>query len=200
MLSWETFRTPVQLRSPPPRVRSANKFARLHYQRGEGLIRVRATALLVALLIAGCSRHATLPTPHEITIYYCKAGSNDLVRVPFTVDPKLSGTMLASYAVNQLIAGPPEGGDAVVLFPHVTFATVSLQGTTAVVNLTGAIERFFQRGGGDEVGIFKSLTYTLTALPGVNRVQVLVGGQTVAALPGGQFELDEPLTRAMFAQ
>ncbi len=108
--------------------------------------------------------------------------------------------MLASYAVNQLFAGPPEGGDAVVLFPRGTYATVSIQGTIAVVNLTGAVERFFQRGGGDEVGMFKSLTYTLTALPGINRVQVLVGGQTVAALPGGQFELDEPLTRAMFVQ
>ncbi len=167
---------------------------------GEGLIRVRASALLVAVLVAGCSRHAALPTPHEITIYYCKAGSNDLVRVPFTVDPKLSGTTLASYAVNQLLAGPPEGRDAVVLFPQGTSATVSTQGNAAVVNLTGSVARSFQRGGGDEVGLFKSLTYTLTALPGISRVQVLVGGETVAALPGGQFELDEPLTRAMFAQ
>lgn len=108
--------------------------------------------------------------------------------------------MLASYAINQLLAGPPEGGDAVVLFPRGTNATVSTQGMTAVVDLTGGVERFLQRGGGDEVGMFKSLTYTLTALPGINRVQVLVGGRTVAALPGGQFELDEPLTRAMFAQ
>lgn len=178
----------------------ANELARRCQLKGEDLIRVRASVLLAAVLIAGCSRHLTLPPPHEITIYYCKAGSNDLVRVAFTVDPKLSTPMLMSYAVNQLLAGPPEARDAVVLFPQGTSAMVKSQGDTAVVNLTGTIERFFQRGGGDEAAMFKSLTYTLTAFPGIHRVQVLIGGHTVAALPGGEFELDEPLTRSMFAQ
>ena len=48
--------------------------------------------------------------------------------------------------------------------------------------------------------MFKSLTYTLTAMSGVKRVQVLVDGRKQLALPGGHFEIDEPLTRDTFAQ
>jgi spore germination protein GerM len=122
------------------------------------------------------------------------------VRFPFTVDSKLSGDSRLTYAVTQLLAGPPVARDAVVLFPQGTTATVTQRGSAAVVNLKGVIERSFQGGETDETGMFKSLTYTLTAFPGITKVQVLVGGRTVAALPGGAFELDEPLTRSMFAQ
>jgi spore germination protein GerM len=160
----------------------------------------RAAALVFAALVGGCTHKVVVAPPVHITIYYCKAGTNDLVRVPFTADPKLDEDERLSYAVTQLLAGPPVGRDAVVLFPQGTAATVIQRGNTAVVNLRGAIERSFQAGGSDETGMFKSLTYTLTAFPGIGKVQVLVGGKTVAALPGGSFELDEPLTRAMFEQ
>jgi spore germination protein GerM len=156
--------------------------------------------LAAIIVLAGCSRHATVaPSPH-LTVYYCKAGSDDLVRVPFSIDPKLSGSALATYAVNQLLAGPSVGRDSVVLFPAGTQATVSTEGDVATVDLNGSIARSFQGGAGDEVGMFKSLTYTLTGLPGIKSVQVLVSGQKKAALPGGHLEIDEPLTRETFAQ
>ncbi|MDQ6767640.1 MAG: hypothetical protein M3Z41_07510, partial [Candidatus Eremiobacteraeota bacterium] len=70
---------------------------------GERLIRSRlrwtrasAVTLAVIAIFAGCSRHVTVaPSPH-LTVYYCKAGSDDLVRVPFTVDAKLTGSALAT--------------------------------------------------------------------------------------------------------
>jgi spore germination protein GerM len=167
---------------------------------GERSIRARVTVLLAAAVLAGCNRHVVVSPPHQATIYYCKAGTNELVRVPFTADPKLTRTGLATVAVNQVLAGPPVGADLVALFPRGTTATVSVQGDTATVDLKGPIERSFQSGGSDEAGMFKSLTYTLTGLPGIQRVAVLLGGRKVAALPGGQFDLDEPLTRAMFEQ
>ncbi|HXW51793.1 MAG TPA: GerMN domain-containing protein [Candidatus Acidoferrales bacterium] len=169
-------------------------------KKGESNIRVRVIVLLAAVLVAGCSRHVSVSPPPKATIYYCKTGTNELVRVPFSADPKLTHAGLAAYAVNQVLAGPPENADLVALFPQGTRASVSLSGDTATVDLTGSIERSFQSGGSDETGMFKSLTYTLTALPGIDKVQVLLGGRTVASLPGGAFELDEPLTRAMFAQ
>jgi spore germination protein GerM len=159
-----------------------------------------AAALVAVIVAAGCSRHATVTPNHQITVYYCKAGSGDLVRVPFTVDPKLSGNALQSYAVSQLLAGPSVGRDSFVLFPVGTQASVTTQGDVAVVDLSGSVVRSFQGGAGDEAGMFKSLTFTLTALPGVKSVQVLVAGQKQAALAGGHFEIDEPLTRDTFAQ
>ena len=156
--------------------------------------------LAVIITIAGCSRHVTVPTAPHLTVYYCKAGSDDLVRIPFSVDPKLSGSALATYALNQLLAGPSVGRDSIVLFPPGTEATVNIEGDVATVDLNGSIARSFQGGAGDEAGMFKSLTYTLTGLPGVKSVQVLVAGQKKAALPGGHFEIDEPLTRETFAQ
>ena len=156
--------------------------------------------LAALVIVTGCARHVTLPTSPKIAIYYCKAGSDELVRMPFSVDPKLSGPSLATYAVNQLLAGPEVGRDTLVLFPNGTQATVTVDGTVATVDLNGPIARSFQSGSGDEAGLFKSLTYTLTGLPGIKSVQVLVAGQKTAALPGGHFELDEPLTRDTFAQ
>lgn len=122
------------------------------------------------------------------------------MRVPFTVDPKLSGAALYSYALNQQLAGPSVGRDSFVLFPAGTQASVTTQGDTAIVDLSGSVVRSFQSGAGDEVGMFKSLTFTLTGLPGIKSVQVLVAGQKQAALAGGHFEIDEPLTRDTFAQ
>lgn len=156
--------------------------------------------LLAALALAGCTRHVTVPHPHQITIYYCKAGSGDLVRVPVTVDPKLSEASLERYALDQLFAGPPFGREAVVLFPQGTTGNVATQDGMLLVDLHGAITRGFGSGGTDEASLFKSLTYTMTGLPGIKRVQVLLMGKKAAALPGGAFELDEPLTRATFSQ
>lgn len=160
-----------------------------------------SAALLVAVAVAtGCSRHATVPTAHHLTVYYCRAGSEQLVPMQFNVDPKLTGTTLASYAVNQLLAGPTVSRDSFVLFPAGTQASVSLQARLATVDLHGPLGRSFQSGGTDEAAMFKSLTYTLTGLAGIHSVQVLIEGKKVAALPGGAFELDEPLTRDTFAQ
>lgn len=118
----------------------------------------------------------------------------------FNVDPSMSDTALEGYAVNQLLAGPSVARDTIVMFPAGTQATVSQQGSTAIVNLRGPISRSFQSGGTDEAAMFKSLTYTLTGLPGVSSVQVLIDGKKQASLPGGAFELDEPLTRSTFAE
>lgn len=142
----------------------------------------------------------TVPSPRQITIYYCKAGTGDLVRIPYTVDPKMPDAAVQAYALSQLWAGPSVGRDSVVLFPSDTQASVTTQGGTALVNITGSMARSFRGGASDEAAMFKSLTYTLTGLPGITRVQVLIAGRKVGVLPGGHFEIDEPLTRETFAQ
>mgnify|MGYP001389606531 CR=1 FL=1 len=153
-----------------------------------------------ALLLGGCARHPQVLETHQITVYYCKGGSQALVPLRFAVASKLNDQQLAAFAVNQLLAGPSVLGNDVVLFPAGTRADVALTGDTATVDLRGPIADNFHGGTSEETAMFKSLTYTLTGLPNVERVQVLVKGQRVAALPGGQFALDEPLTRDTFAQ
>ncbi len=163
-------------------------------------MRASTAIILAAAIAAGCSRHPAVNPTHQVTVYYCRAGTERLVPMQFRVSSSLTPAATASYAVNQLLVGPPSSAEAFVLFPVGTQASVTLNGSMAVVDLRGSIARSFASGGTDEAALFKSLTFTLTAQPGVRSVQVLVAGSKRATLPGGAFELDEPLTRDTFAQ
>jgi len=154
----------------------------------------------VALVVGGCARHPQVVASHQITVYYCKSGTDALVPVHYPVSVSLTDAQVASFAVNQLLAGSPAIADEVVLFPPGTRASVSESGGTATVNLTGAIVQGYHGGAGAETALFKSLTFTLTDLPDVKNVQVLADGKNIAALPGGHFALDEPLDRDTFSQ
>ena len=153
-----------------------------------------------AISASGCARHPQVLESHQITVYYCKGGSEALVPVRYAVGSNLSGARLATFSVNQLLAGPGTLSNAVVLFPLGTQAAVDVAGDTATVNLSGPITTGLHTGATDEVALFKSLTFTLTNLPNIKKVQVLIAGQKVAALPGGHLDLSEPLTRAAFEQ
>jgi spore germination protein GerM len=170
---------------------------------------VRSLAVLVAALAvailtfaAGCTKKAEVPKPQpqQVTVYYCKAGTEELVPVDYSVKASQDDSQLANYATQQLLAGPSVGRDAVALFPAGTQADVTLSGGTATVDLAGPLVKSYSGGGSDEVAMFKALVYTLTDVPGVKQVQVLVGGQKLAALHGGHLEIDQPLTRETFAQ
>jgi spore germination protein GerM len=73
----------------------------------------------------------------------------------------------------------------------------SLSERTAIVDLGGALAKP-TAGSFAESAEFKALVWTLTALPGIGSVQVKLDGIRVPTLPGGHFELDEPLSRASF--
>jgi spore germination protein GerM len=168
----------------------------------------RAAAICIVLaMLAGCGNRGSsgahgqsAQAVHQITVYYCKAGSDSLVAMHYTAAGKLAGTALAQYAVSQLLAGPSEPTNSLLVFPADTRAMATQHGATVDVDLTGSIAKHYAGGAGDEAGLFKSLTYTLTDLPGVTAVQISLNGQVEAALPGGHLELDEPLTRDTFAQ
>ena len=168
----------------------------------------RAAAICIATaMLAGCGHRGqsadhgqSQSAERQITVYYCKAGSDSLVAMHYTAGTGLAGPALAQYAVSQLLAGPPEPNSALLVFPPDTRALATQHGATVDIDITGSIAKHYAGGAGDEAGLFKSLTYTLTELPGVTAVQVSLNGQVEAALPGGHLELDEPLTRETFAQ
>jgi spore germination protein GerM len=161
---------------------------------------MRMWAAVVAMVGAGCS-HQTQPAPTpQVTVYFCKAGTDALVPMPFSTNRQLQGAKLESALIAQLLSGPAVPEASVVLFPQGTIADVDLNGDMVVVNFRGALAKPFRGGDSDEIALFKSLTYTATSVPGVKRVQVLIDRKKVPTLPGGQFEIDEPLTRETFSQ
>ena len=169
-------------------------------------LRSATVALLVSVLVAAtlgaCAKkpQPVAPPSGRFTVEFVNAGTQELDPVAYPISPKLSRSGVAEFAVTQLLAGPAIGRENIVLFPRGTLLDVTLQGDRATVNLTGPLATKYRGGADDESAMFKSLVYTMTNVPGVASVQVLVAGKKRAALSGGHFELDAPLTRETFAQ
>lgn len=167
--------------------------------------------LLIALLIvvtlaswlflAHRAKNAIGP---NITISYTKMDGHTEVSYPVSLRPRLPGESSAEhlrnaalYAAVSAVAGPPAQTDAIRFPPGTRVLSVNVTGSTAVVDLSNDVEH--QPGGSfGETGEFKALVYTLTALPGIDAVQVTIAGRTLATLPGGHLELDQPLRRSDF--
>ena len=158
-------------------------------------------ALIIAALDACAKKTQPVAAPSgRFTVEFVNAGTEELDPVDYSVDRNLNSAGMAEFAVTQLLAGPSTGRDSVVLFPPGTTLDVKVAGDLATVNINGPLTKSYGGGAGDESAMFKSLTFTLTNVPGIARVQVVVAGKNVAALPGGHLELDTPLTRETFAQ
>ena len=141
--------------------------------------------------------HARTPTiGASIPVYYCKTDGETMVKWDVSLAAARDLHSVAFYAATQAVAGPPSGTDA-IRFPAGTVVRgVDVSGTTAVVDLSGAVASGGEGGSFGESGEFKALVWTLTALPGISSVQVRVDGRTMSTLPGGHLELDQPLTRS----
>ena len=162
--------------------------------------------VVVALLVVGgiyvaLRRPAVSPAGTPLTVYYTKTDGTTLATWTITMRPAAPGESAAAYraarvlyAAVQVVAGPPANVDA-IRFPSGTRALgATVSGTTAEVNLSGDVAH---TGGGSfgEDGEFKSLVYTMTSLPNITAVKITIDGKTVATLPGGHLELDQPLHR-----
>lgn len=146
--------------------------------------------------------HRRSPIGDHITVYYTK--TDGTTEVPWTVSmrPQQSGESSSEhlrntvlYAATQTIAGPPSTVSAVRFPPGTHVLSVNVNDSTAVVDLSGEVKTL-ATGVFSESGAFKSLVWTLTALPGISQVAIRVQGQTLSTLPGGHFEIDEPLRRS----
>jgi spore germination protein GerM len=161
----------------------------------------RAVALVLLLVaVAAASwwffgRHANEPS--SVAVYYTKSDGTTLVPWMVSLGPDRSRAAVAFYAAVQAVAGPPAGVDAVRFPPGTTVLSAHVDGSTADVVLSKDVGVDVQ-GSFNETAEFKALVYTLTALPGISSVHVTVAGETVATLPGGHLELDEPLSRQSF--
>jgi len=142
------------------------------------------------------------PIGERITVYYTKIDGTSEVPWTITLRPQAAGESAAErlhnvalYAAVQTVAGPSSTVDAIRFPPGTHVRSVLVEGSTAVVDLSGEVRG--QAGGSlGESGEFKSLVWTLTGLPGINAVAIRVDGQRLDALPGGHLALDAPLRRS----
>jgi spore germination protein GerM len=166
------------------------------------LARAAIVGVLVIVVALGAwwflGHRASTPTlPPTVTVYYPKLDGTTLVPWSISLGPAGDRASVAFYVAVQTVAGPPSGVDA-VRFPNGTrVRSVELDGRTAVVDLAGGIERPAE-GSFTEAAVFKALVYSMTELPGIDAVRIRIGGRTVATVPGGHVEIDEPLTRRSF--
>ena len=157
-----------------------------------------ASIVIVAMMLSGCAAlhwHRSHPGQGELLLYYPKTDGRTLVPYGAPLPVQTDLPHLARAVVATVLAGP-ELGVSAVRFPAGTLArSVTLEGSVATVDLSQGIEAT-PAGGFAENAEFKALVWSLTALPGITQVQIRVAGQRISTLPGGHFELDEPLSRS----
>ncbi len=162
---------------------------------------VRAGALALVLVVAVAVSwwfFGQRSQPNAtIAVYYTKLDGTTVVPWNVSLGPARDPQSVAFYAAVQTVAGPPAGVEA-VRFPAATrVLSTAIDGSTAIVDLSSDVGAKVE-GSFSEAAEFKALVYSLTALPGIDAVRVQIGGVTVATLPGGHLELDEPLSRQSF--
>jgi germination protein M len=162
--------------------------------------------IVLLVLVAGASwyfaTHRRSAVSEHVTIYYTKPDGTTEVAWTVSMRPQQAGESAAEhlrnaalYAATQALAGPPSNVAAIRFPPGTHVLSADVNESTATVDLSKEVTD--QRSGiSGESGEFKALVWTLTALPGIDRVQVRVQGQKLETLPGGHFEIDEPLRRS----
>ncbi len=157
---------------------------------------LRIAAILVLAACAAPKAGATL------TVYYAQLDGKTLGTWNVSVRATAAGESsaealhdLATYAAVQAVAGPPAQTSAVRFPPGTRVRSVTVNGATATVDLSGDVASG-SGGSYEENGEFKGLVYTLTGIPSINAVQITIEGRTVETLPGGHLELDAPLRRS----
>jgi spore germination protein GerM len=168
--------------------------------------RIVGALVLLAIVVAGAwyfyGRRAATTGGSTLTVYYTQLDGTTLgtwevsVRAPAVGESSAESLHdLATYAAVQAVAGPPPQTSAVRFPPGTRVRSVSLNGSTAIVDLSRDVASG-SGGSFEENGEFKGLVYTLTGIPSVNAVQITIEGRTVETLPGGHLELDAPLRRS----
>jgi hypothetical protein len=165
----------------------------------------RLIALVIAVAVVGFGTWWFLKGRHHgggdsIVVYYTKTDGTTEVPWRVSLGPARDPKSVAFYAAAQALAGPSSEIEA-VRFPAGTHVrSIALDGSVVDVDLSGEVGKSAE-GGLEETAEFKSLVWTLTdpkTLPGIDSVRIRVDGTRLATLPGGHFELDEPLSRASF--
>lgn len=131
----------------------------------------------------------------KIPVFYTKSDGEHLGKFRVALGKAHDVESVAYFAAICAVKGPVSEIPAIHFPQGTSVRSVHVEGSTATVDLSKDVNDT-PSGGFSEGGEFKALVWTLTAIPGISHVKILIGGATVPTLPGGHFELDEPLSRA----
>ncbi|MEO7203086.1 MAG: GerMN domain-containing protein [Candidatus Tumulicola sp.] len=184
---------------PPVRRRSAQPAQ--NRRSGPIVASIVVLALIAGIAALVISRHSN-QVGGVVSVYYTKMDGTSMGTFTVSQRPAAKGESatehlhdVALYAAVSALAGPPGGTEAIRFPPGTRVQGVTVQGSTATVDLSREITR--QAGGSfGEDGEFKALVYTLTGVPGIDAVKITIDGATLPTLPGGHVELDQPLHRS----
>jgi spore germination protein GerM len=162
--------------------------------------------------LAGCGGAAS-PAPSEPTAPVASAPSTAALQTvtvyfPGAQDARLvlvgerrsvpTGGALLRLALDELAAGPRAAGLLPALPAGAAVTSATISAGTARIDLDAAFERGYPSGGATaEIAALAPLVFTATGVPGVQRALITVEGRA-PDLPGSQFDLSRPLTRADF--
>lgn len=137
-----------------------------------------------------------LSAAQQLRLYFCTLlGDSSIFYVPVT-RVVTAGNELVQAVLEELFKGPRPGSKLFSDLPVGTkLQSFSLQGGILMVNLSQELLQY-QGGRSGEENIINQLVLTLTAIPGVERVQILVEGET-PLLPYGT-SLGGPLAPPLF--
>lgn len=121
-------------------------------------------------------------------VYFARASDGALI-------PTANLASDATEVVEAIATGPEDPELVGGLPPGTTIGSVSLDGTTAVVDLSEDFVIGYQTGSAAETVAVAPLVYSLTELPDVDSVLVTVDG-AVPMPVGASFDFANPLTRA----
>lgn len=136
---------------------------------------------------------STLEQDH-VVIFLVKATPNEFYLVP--INRQVGGPVHPRLALQTLLAGPLAFEELFASVPHTTkLLGLSIHDGLAVANFSEEIVTDFNGGSLLESYLVESIVNTLTEFPEIDRVQILVEGETIESL-GGHVLITGPLKRA----
>ncbi|AZR72405.1 hypothetical protein BBF96_02750 [Anoxybacter fermentans] len=157
------------------------------------------------------NNHESTNLSDSLELYFAKTTKNGEILLPVHI-PLLKEKVLAVStankhltileliaieAINQLIKGPENPNLAPVIPPGTVLKSIQINHGLAILNFNHKLVENHWGGAEGEQLTVESIVKTLTTLPGIERVQILVegeSGQTIA----GHIIFDQPFTKEMF--
>lgn len=127
------------------------------------------------------------------TLYFMNQTATDMFLTPVVVTLP-SGARQPEAALRALIAGPAAGSPLKPVLPKETKVLgVTTQNWVARANFSADVKRLNVGSRGEALAV-AAITNTLTKFPEIERVQILIDGQTVETL-AGHIDITKPLGR-----
>jgi len=173
------------------------------------MLKKLAACLMAALMFtfAGCADNSQLKAKDEPPAQQVALTEVTVYRVPTNGGEKLEpekvkyasgGKSQAQIALEALVNTEPTQKTMTKLFPSGTKVRgVTVKDGVAYADFSAEFGSVRVTGSLDELMMLNSIVATLTEIPGIQKVQILVEGQKIAALKGGHLDLTDPLERDM---